>query len=81
VRQQYHSIGNIDSSVAYNLKRPLATLRSGHVAYRTQVLVFGPRLVFGDGVVVKTDFTHPKDQFAGLDLNTGLVETLYESLQ
>jgi hypothetical protein len=38
-------------------------------------------LIFGDGVIVKANFTHTKDQFAGLDLNAGLVETLYEGLQ
>jgi hypothetical protein len=30
---------------------------------------------------MKTDFTHSKDQFAGLDLNASFVEALYESLQ
>jgi hypothetical protein len=39
------------------------------------------RLVFGDGVVVKIDFTHTKDQLAGFNLNAGFVETLYGSLQ
>jgi hypothetical protein len=38
-------------------------------------------LTFGDGVIVKANFTHIKDQFAGLDLNAGLVEALYEGLQ
>jgi hypothetical protein len=38
-------------------------------------------LIFGDGVIVKADFTHTKDQFAGLDLYAGLVEALYEGFQ
>ncbi len=27
---------------------------------------------------MKTNFTHAKDQFAGLDLNAGFVEAFYE---
>ena len=30
---------------------------------------------------METDFTHTKDQLAGLDLYAGLVETLYEGFQ
>jgi hypothetical protein len=38
-------------------------------------------LLLGDGVVVKTNSTHSKDQFAGLDLNTGFVKAFYEGFQ
>jgi hypothetical protein len=38
-------------------------------------------LIFGDDVIVKANFTHTKDQFAGLDLNAGLVKTFYEGFQ
>ncbi len=38
-------------------------------------------MFFGDGVIVKTNFTHSKDQFAGFDLNTGFVEAFYEGSQ
>jgi hypothetical protein len=30
---------------------------------------------------MKANFTHTKDQFAGLDLNAGFVEAFYEGFQ
>ncbi len=38
-------------------------------------------MFLGNGIIVKTNFTHSKDQFAGLDLNTGFVEAFYEGFQ
>ena len=52
-------------------------LRMGH----RFCFVFGPCLIFGDGVVVETNFTHAKDQLAGFNLYTGLVEAFYEGFQ